>query len=222
VLLSHSVPVSLGAMALLAAPIPWAVRRNYAYFTVLITPIVLLILGFLSPVGPATVADRVAQTVLGCAVVICFGWLTWRGTWLPPSRPQIAAVLTDLASYLGGGPPGSPGGTARSRYALTRSAGEIRAVAAHGALEPPLIRQRRTRWSGIVDDIDAVVTASGPALADGDQAALRAAACQLDAAVRNLRPHRAARGVPVPRQPARDLGAAVARLRRRVDRVYGA
>jgi len=222
VLLSHSVPANLGAIALLAAPIPWAVRRNYAYFTVLITPIVLLILGFLSPVGPTAVADRVAQTVLGCAIVICFGWLTWRGTWLPPSRPQISAVLTDLAGYLGGDPPGSTGGTARSRYALTRSVGEIRAVAAHGTLEPRVVRQRRMRWSGLVDDIAAVVAASGPALADGDQAALRGAAGELAAATRDLRPHWPTRSAPTHQGPSGDLGTAVARLRRRVDRVYGA
>jgi uncharacterized membrane protein YccC len=217
-LLSHSMVVNLIVIGLLAAPIPWAVRRNYAYFTVLITPIVLLILGFLGPVGPAGIADRIAQTLLGCAIVVCFGWLTWRGTWLPPRRSQLAAVLTDLADYLA-----DPSGGARSRYALVRSVGELRAVAAHGALEPRLIRERRERWAPVVNDLASAITAGEVAMTEDDRAGLLAAADRLVATARGLRRGHASPGA---RQAtcghaARELDLAVTHLLRRVADVWG-
>ena len=217
VLLSHSVVVNLVVMGVLAAPIPWAVRRNYAYFTVLITPIVLIILGFLGPVGPAGIADRIAQTLLGCTIVICFGWLTWRGTWLPPSRAQLGAVLDDLADYLAG-----PPGCAQSRYALARSVGELRAVAGHGALEPRPVRERRERWAPVVDDIAGVVTAGDAALVANDKAGLRAAADRLADTARTLRYGQASTGAGQADsgdEPP-ELAAAVTRLLQKVAEAW--
>jgi uncharacterized membrane protein YccC len=123
----------LATMGVLACGIPYAVRRNYGLFAVLITPIVLILLHFGGPVGNAGVVERVVNTVLGGAVVLVFGYVLWPGTWRPPSRARISRVLRGLASCLD--PLTSD--VANVRRLLYSQLADLRTVTDHGPYDPP-------------------------------------------------------------------------------------
>lgn len=83
-------------MGLLSAMIPYAVRRNYWLFSVLITPIVVLLLDTVSPGGAGVLPQRVLNTAIGCGIVLTAGYLLWPGTW----RPSIGRTLASSAEQL--------------------------------------------------------------------------------------------------------------------------
>jgi uncharacterized membrane protein YccC len=83
------IPVGYGLLvpiAILASGIPYAVRRNYWMFSILITPIVVLLLDSAGPSSSAVVLQRLTNTAIGCTVVLSAGYLFWPPTWRPAIR----------------------------------------------------------------------------------------------------------------------------------------
>lgn len=66
-------------MAAIALLMPWAIQKSYALFSLILTPLVLVLIDYVSPeTKEANYAIwRFADTLAGGAIVIVFGYLIW-------------------------------------------------------------------------------------------------------------------------------------------------
>lgn len=90
------------ALAVLAGAMPIAIRRNYGLFSTFITPVIVILLELVHSGDTGLIVSRVADTLIGCAIVLVVGYLPWPSTWQPSRRlsARIADVATDVAAYL--------------------------------------------------------------------------------------------------------------------------
>lgn len=96
VVLAPGVALDLVALVVLGATIPYTVRRNYGWFSIIITPQVFVLLSLLQPVTWDVVAERGFYTVLGCLVVLVFGNALWPTTWTGAVERQLAAIAAAI------------------------------------------------------------------------------------------------------------------------------
>lgn len=91
-------------IAVLAAVLPWSGQRGYGLQSIFLAPFVLLIFDLIAP-GPQTVdygAQRLLDTVVGCVIVLVFGYLIWPRS-LRTSLPAAVADAVDaVAAYVRG------------------------------------------------------------------------------------------------------------------------
>jgi hypothetical protein len=74
-------------VAVLGGLRPFLKARNYALYSVVMTPLVVLLLDFGQTASVATIGYRLADTVIGCAIALVVGYLPWlRVPGLIPAR----------------------------------------------------------------------------------------------------------------------------------------
>ena len=140
-------------IAALSAPIPWSVRRNYAIFCILVTPLVLLILDFGGPVGLDVVLQRIVNTATGCVIVIVIGYLLWPTTWRPPISRWVSPAKGAAERYAEADPRSADAVEARLEL-LARTA-ELRERVALASPEPSRVRRRVAVVADTADLLDA-------------------------------------------------------------------
>ncbi len=148
--------VILLVIAPLCAAIPYSVRRNYAWFSVIITPLVFILLDFGGPVGTDVLVQRLDHTATGCGIVLLFGYALWPATWRPSARPEIAEICDALAAFID-----CKGATtvqrADARLAIARKIAALRSRAAQALSEPEPMRMRAQHWSDVTEALDDVL-----------------------------------------------------------------
>lgn len=72
-------PLFILVIAVITFVLPWLSPRNYALTAFAITPLVLVLIDFLSPGGNGLdyAGLRLVDTLMGCAIVLLFGYLLW-------------------------------------------------------------------------------------------------------------------------------------------------
>ena len=90
------------ALAVFAAGMPIAIRRNYGLFATFITPVIVILLELAHGGDPGIIVSRVLDTLIGCAIVLVFGYLPWPSTWRSARElgDRVAQVTSDVAEYL--------------------------------------------------------------------------------------------------------------------------
>jgi hypothetical protein len=147
-------------IAALSAPIPWAVRRNYGIFCVLVTPLVLLILDFGGTVSFGVVVERVVDTAIGCLIVLAVGFAIWPTTWHPRPDQTITTVIRDLSVYTTLGT--DDWKAAEQRLQTLMSIQALNRLVDRAESEPRAIRARLTFVSEISSAADSVLAAVAP------------------------------------------------------------
>lgn len=95
-------PIFISIIAAITFFLPWLSQRNYALTAFAVTPLVLVLIDFLSPErhGVDYAMLRLVDTLMGCAIVLVFGYLIW------PRRhfSELDQAMTDarkgIAHYL--------------------------------------------------------------------------------------------------------------------------
>jgi signal transduction histidine kinase len=95
-------PWLLVPMAVLAAGRPYGRLRNYGLVTTFQTPLVVLLIDLLAPAGWRLPEERLADTLLGCAIVLLVGYASWPSSWHAHLPAQFAATLRDICPYFAG------------------------------------------------------------------------------------------------------------------------
>lgn len=146
--------VAILIVGLLCAGIPYSVRRNYAWFSVLITPVVLILLDLGGPVGLGVLLQRVIHTETGCVLVLLLAYSFWPDTWRPTARPEIARLCDQLADLALSIPLDFDGSAAVAladrRLAITQGIAELRLRATTALSEPQGPRLRAQHWQEVV------------------------------------------------------------------------
>jgi uncharacterized membrane protein YccC len=157
----------LPILAVLCAAIPWAVRRNYWAFSVIITPLVLLLLDYGGTVGPDVLLQRLVNTATGCAVVLIAGYALVPATWWPPVDRERQRVEADLARVTAAGPTASLVDRSLQRAAIGSALQAMRDRAAQANGEPRPIRVRALQWARVADCLEERLVAASGTLAGG-------------------------------------------------------
>jgi hypothetical protein len=173
-------------IAALSAPIPWAVRRNYWIFSVLVTPLVLLILDFGGTVDFGVVVQRVLNTSIGCAIVLLVGYLLWPTTWRPRLARSVTRIVNDLADYASVGP--DERNAPERRLQALMSIHELRQRVDRAAPEPPAVRARLSAATEVGAAADDVLMAVAPIRDDQQRALVSARLRVLSGAIDILSP----------------------------------
>jgi uncharacterized membrane protein YccC len=133
-------------LALFAAALPIGQARNYGMFSTLITPLVIVQLDLAQAGDWALVLARLLDTLLGCLVVLIFGYLLWPGSRRPRVGGRVAEVLDLLAEYLRRGLGGDPRGRSTLRRRTYRALSDLRTAFQQVLAEPSAAGRLAAAW----------------------------------------------------------------------------
>ncbi|MEU8119185.1 FUSC family protein [Spirillospora sp. NPDC049024] len=181
--------------------IPILKGRSYAMRTVAVTPLMLFLFDMVSPQpSDELVLARLSDTLLGCLIVLVFGYALWPGGRRIRIGERFTAAFRSLADYIDEAFTGSQDVRSRDRRALRRSLDAVRVDLRQAEAEPPPASRTAAAWWPVLGALDklvdtvtaASVRARGGAEPLPEQAvgALSADLREMAAAVREGRPPR--------------------------------
>jgi uncharacterized membrane protein YccC len=185
-------------MAIAAGALPWARNGNFGLFSVFQTPLIILLLDLATPSGAQLVGARLVDTLIGCGIVLVFGYLLWPQTWRAPLDDALRGAARALDRFIDAAFNESPVETRRARRASYRALAELQTQLQRRLAEPPPISTRAAAWWPVIVQLertsDAVTEAviamrSGePAPEAGQVSVLRKAVRELEEDLRDHRP----------------------------------
>jgi uncharacterized membrane protein YccC len=176
-------PWLLLPFGVLAALLPYGKSRNFGLSATFLTPLVVLLIDLLSPLGWRLAGERLVDTLLACVIVLLVGYAPWPTAWQAHLPGQFASTLRAVAAYLdealvsawapGGSPPAAgsvpgaapsapsaPAWRSRLRRRAGRSLSDLRAEYQRTMSEPPAISRRATAWWPAVVGLEEVLDAA--------------------------------------------------------------
>jgi uncharacterized membrane protein YccC len=155
---------------LLAALLPYGRDRNYGLLATFLTPLVVVLVDLLTPIGWRLASERLVDTLIGCAIVLVVGFAPWPMSWYAHLPGKFGQAALDVCDYmrdaLGPAPVSASSAVARSRKLRStyRALGELRAEFQRTMSEPPSISRSATAWYpalvGLESVLDAVTSVS--------------------------------------------------------------
>jgi uncharacterized membrane protein YccC len=182
-------PWLLVAMALFAAVLPWARAANFGLFSVFQTPVILLMLELALPSGEGLVLERLTDTLIGCGIVLVFGYLLWPQTWRAPLDQALRDAALALDAFVEAAFTGSPADRRRARRRNYRALTELQTQLQRRLAEPPPISNRAAAWWPVIVQLERTsdaVTEAVIATRSGEPAPDLAQVAVLRKAIRRL------------------------------------
>ncbi|GAA3200302.1 FUSC family protein [Actinocorallia longicatena] len=189
--------------ALFGGLVPLVSARSYAMQTAAVTPLIL-VLGDLLHHEPATTlaTTRLADTALGCVIVLVFGYALWPDSWRVQVSARLADTIDAAAAYLRGAFEDSPARSQRRR-GIHRTITTLRTTLQQTLAEPPPASTRAAAWFSavvaveqIVDAVTAASVKSRHGFPAPDPADLEVTAGTLSALAAAVRAHEPAPALP--------------------------
>jgi uncharacterized membrane protein YccC len=179
----------LVAMAAAAALLPWARNTNFGLFSVFQTPLIILLLDLALPSGPGLVGVRLTDTLIGCGIVLVFGYLLWPQTWRAPLDEALRDAALALDAFVEAAFTGSPTERRRARRRNYRALTELQTQLQRRLAEPPPISNRAAAWWPVIVQLERTsdaVTEAVIAQREGEPAPDLAQVAVLRKAIRRL------------------------------------
>jgi uncharacterized membrane protein YccC len=176
-------------MALAAGALPWARQVNFGLFSVFQTPLIILLLDLATPSGAELVGARLVDTLIGCGIVLVFGYLLWPQTWRAPLDDALRGAALALDRFVDAAFNKSPVETRRARRASYRALTELQTQLQRRLAEPPPISNRAAAWWPVIVQLERTsdaVTEAVIAMRSGEPAPDPAQVNVLRKAVRRL------------------------------------
>jgi uncharacterized membrane protein YccC len=179
----------LAAMAVAAALLPWARGANFGLFSVFQTPVIILLLDIALPGGTGLVGARLLDTLIGCAIVLVFGYLLWPQTWRAPLDEALRAAAHALDEFVEAAFTGSPAERRRARRRSYRALTELHTQLQRRLAEPPPVSTRAAAFWPVIVQLERTsdaVTEAVIAIRHGEPAPELAQVAVLRRAIREL------------------------------------
>ena len=176
-------------MAAFAAVLPWARAANFGLFSVFQTPVIILMLDLSLPSTPGLVAERLIDTLIGCGIVLVFGYLLWPQTWRAPLDQALRDAALALDAFVEAAFTGSPAERRRARRRNYRALTELQTQLQRRLAEPPPISTRAAAWWPVIVQLERTsdaVTEAVIATREGEPAPDLAQVAVLRRAIRQL------------------------------------
>jgi uncharacterized membrane protein YccC len=151
--------------AVLAALLPFGRSRNYGLLATFLTPLVVVLIDLLNPVGWRLAEDRLIDTLIGCAIVLVVGFAPWPMSWYAHLPRQYAQTALDVCAYLEEALLGfsadedAPPAQSRMRRSTYRALADLRTEFQRTMSEPPSISRRAAAWWPAVIALERVMDA---------------------------------------------------------------
>lgn len=148
-------PIFILLMALLAALLPWAAQRNYAFMCIFMTPLVLVLLEYVMPlhISIEYAVLRLVDTFIGGAIALIFGYIIWPNK----SRHQhfadsFQALRRSLATYLRTllDQPSDEDQIHRARHDAYAQLADLRSSLQKQLSDPPAASQEALSWFPLI------------------------------------------------------------------------
>ena len=192
----------------LAALLPYGRSRNYGLLATFLTPLVVVLIDLLSPIGWRLAEDRLVDTLIGCAIVLVVGFAPWPKAWYSHLPTRFAQAALDVCRYMEqaldapappGADPTTPTAVSRLRRSTYRALSDLRAEFQRTMSEPPSISRTAAAWFPAVVGLEQVMQAvTATALAVRQGASVPAAGVGQLASVLGAISDAAANGTAVP------------------------
>jgi uncharacterized membrane protein YccC len=158
-------PWLLFPMAVLAAGQPYGRLRNFGLAATFMTPLVVLLIDLLAPIGWRLPEERLVDTLLGCAIVLLVGYATWPSSWHSHLPRQFAAALRDICRFMEAALIPDPDAAARGRGGQPRRKAYRALSDLHGEYqramsEPAAVSRRASAWWPAIVALDEVADAA--------------------------------------------------------------
>jgi uncharacterized membrane protein YccC len=190
-------PWLLVPFAILAGLLPYGQQRNYGLFATFLTPLVVLLIDLLTPVGWHLALDRLLDTLLGCAIVLLVGYAPWPSSWQAHLPGQFATTIRAACRYMtealvmaaddhSGVTADQVRARSQMRRQVHRSLSDLRTEFQRTMSEPaPVSRQATAWWPALVglEELVGAVTATAVSIFRGAPAPAPPAVRQLAAAL---------------------------------------
>ncbi len=150
-------PILLLPLALLAAVVPYTVRRSYAWFSVVVTPMVFILLDFVSPTTPEVLLQRLVNTSIACSIVLIVGYVMWPGTWFPSAHAHIARICRALGNLIESPRAHDELTWAQDRLAISQDIARLRLRGDLTDSEPEVMRSRGHYWHETLAALETVM-----------------------------------------------------------------
>jgi uncharacterized membrane protein YccC len=147
-------PWLLVAMACAAAILPWARNANFGLFSVFQTPLIILLLDLVFPGGPGLVGARLVDTLIGCGIVLLFGYLLWPQTWRAPLDEALRDSALALDAFVEAAFTGDAAERRRARRRNYRALTELQTQLQRRLAEPPPISTRAAAWWPVIVQLE--------------------------------------------------------------------
>jgi uncharacterized membrane protein YccC len=141
-------------MAIAAGGLPWARSVNFGLFSVFQTPLIILLLDLATPSGAELVGARLVDTLIGCGIVLVFGYLLWPQTWRAPLDDALRSAALALDRFVDAAFNESPVETRRARRASYRALTELQTQLQRRLAEPPPISTRAAAWWPVIVQLE--------------------------------------------------------------------
>ena len=169
--------------AILAALLPYGRSRNYGLLATFLTPLVVVLIDLLVPVGWRLAEERLIDTLIGCAIALLVGFAPWPMSWYAHLPRQFAETTRDVSRYMEEALLGSAGlsesaesagsdagvdtgvdatrsaARSRMRRSTYRALADLRAEFQRTMSEPPSISRRAAAWWPAVVGLEQVMDA---------------------------------------------------------------
>lgn len=143
-------PWLLLAMAASAAVLPWARAANFGLFSVFQTPVILLMLDLTLTHDAGLVGERLVDTLVGCGIVLVFGYLLWPQSWRAPLDRALHETAVALDGFVDAAFTGGAADRRRARRRTYRALTELQAQLQRRLAEPPPISTRAAAWWPVI------------------------------------------------------------------------
>ncbi|MBJ7454312.1 MAG: FUSC family protein, partial [Blastococcus sp.] len=143
-------PWLLVAMAASAAVLPWARAANFGLFSVFQTPVILLMLDLTLTHDAGLVGERLVDTLVGCGIVLVFGYLLWPQSWRAPLDRALHEAAVALEAFVDAAFTGGAADRRRARRRNYRALTELQAQLQRRLAEPPPISTRAAAWWPVI------------------------------------------------------------------------
>lgn len=139
-------PLLLLPCAVLAALLPYGRSRNFGLFAVFLTPLVVLLIDLLTRAGWRLAADRLIDTLLGCAIALLVGYAPWPTAWHAHLPGQFATAVDKVSRYTEQALLSRSPERSRLRRQTYRALSDLRTEFQRTMAEPPAVSRRAARW----------------------------------------------------------------------------
>lgn len=156
--------VLVGLIVVFAAGMAIGKVRNYGILSAFVTPLIIVQMDLASRGDWAVVLARLVDTVLGCAIVLVFGYLLWPGSMRPRVGGRLAEVADTVGRYVERGlrPAESAEERAdrsRCRRRAYRGLADLRTAFQQAIVEPTAAGRQATAWWPAIVGLERVADA---------------------------------------------------------------
>lgn len=149
-------------VALFAAGAAVGKVRNYGMLSAFITPLIIVQMDLTVGDDWSVVLARLVDTVLGCAIVLVFGYLLWPGSRRPRVGNRLADVADTVAHYVGKALERADDEVAersRARRRAYRGLADLRTAFQQIVVEPSAAGRQAAAWWPVIVALERVTDA---------------------------------------------------------------